>query len=83
MKTWKLIALALLIPLVEGCVSVPVEKFPASLDLGASADAETCRAVRRDDIEIAGGDGAQYDILALRAKGRRHCAGPARGGGGT
>lgn len=63
MKTWKLIALALLIPLVEGCVSVPVEKFPASLDLGASADAETCRAVRRDDIEIAGGDGAQYELF--------------------
>ncbi|MBO6635728.1 CHAT domain-containing protein [Parvibaculum sp.] len=63
MKTWKLIALALLIPLVEGCVSVPVERFPASLDLGASADAETCRAVRRDDIEIAEGEGAQYELF--------------------
>ena len=63
MTSKRFIFLALLLPLLAGCVSVPVEKFPASLDLGASADAETCRAIRRDDIEVAGGDGAQYELF--------------------
>src|SRR5690606_22038850 len=63
MKIGSIIALALLVSFMGGCVSVPVEKFPASLDLGASADAEYCRAIRRDDVAIAGGAGARYDLF--------------------
>ena len=63
MKIRQFSSLLLLLSLASGCVSVPVERFPASLDLGASADAETCRAIRRDDVEVAGGEGAQYDLF--------------------
>lgn len=57
-----LISVLLLAPLA-GCISMPPEKFPTALGLGESADKEACHATRRDDLDVAGGEGAQYDLF--------------------
>lgn len=49
--------------LLSACVTVPVDKYPTTIDLGQSADKEACRAVRRDDINVQGGEGAQFDMF--------------------
>lgn len=56
-------SLLLSVTLLAGCVTVPVEKYPATIDLGLSADKEACRAIRRDDVNVQGEEGAQFDMF--------------------
>ena len=57
-----MVATALLFTL-SGCISVQPETFSMALDLGQSADKESCHATRRDDVVVAAGKGAQYDLF--------------------
>ena len=63
MKHHLFLVLVLLLPLLSACVTVEEEKFPEAIDLGQSADKEACRATRRDDVDVLGGAGAQYDLF--------------------
>ncbi len=48
--------------LLTGCASMNAGGLPEGLDLGTSADGETCRATRRIDVRLEG-LGAQYDVF--------------------
>ena len=63
MSLFRYMVFAALALALSGCITVMPETFPTALDLGQSADKESCHATRRDDVSVAAGKGARYDIF--------------------